>query len=121
MTELFIYIAFGLIVGYDVFAVIWQTKKEGKYGIVTITSVMRRWYKKPLVAFMIGGVFVGHFYLYQYNPFFSEKTSLFVFLGLAISFLIYTLTCQKTKIYSIMSKLAFIPLGVGAIVGSFWK
>lgn len=128
LTIYFIFIAFGLIVIYDIIAVIIQNKKLGiKLGWKTITSVFRRWYdSRPLVAFMTSGIFIGHFYLYQFNKIFSVNISLWIFISLSVLFMIWQIIemirKEKSKIFKIMcGKMAFIPIVLGALIGSFWR
>ncbi len=127
MTEIFIYIAFGLIVAFDVVAVILQNKRESKkIGLTTITSVFRRWFKtRPLVPFMIGGVFIGHFGVYQWNGLLIKKASLIVFLSLSGLFLAWNiiemLKKNKSRLYDLMLKVWLLPMTLGTLVGSFWK
>ena len=124
MTINFIYISFGLIIIYDIVAVILQQKKKyKKIGLVTITTIFRKWYSsKHLIPFMVSVIFIGHFYLYKFNPI-SSKISLWIFISLAliyISIYIYGYI-KKTKLYNLLNKYAIIPMALGSIVGMGWN
>lgn len=127
MTLNFIYLIVFIIIVYDIIAKIIQHKKEGiKLGLVTITSVFRKWFKeKPLVPFMLGGVFIGHFGVYEWNNILPDKISIIVFLILSglmsIYFIIEMLIKQKGKFYNLMCRFWFIPMIIGILIGSFWR
>jgi len=127
MTLNFIYIVFGIIVIYDIIAVIIQNKKAGKkLGWVTITSIFRRWYKeKPLIPYMIGVIFIGHFGMYEWNKLLLPKASIIIFIILAsisgIWFIIEMIRKKKSKLYKIMADFWLFPMTLGALVGSLWK
>lgn len=131
LTLNFIFVVFGITVIFDIIAVIIQNKKEGKkLGWVTITSIFRRWFKeKPLVPFMIGGVFIGHFGVYEWNKLLVEKTSIIIFLILAslitvwfiIEMILTKLKKDNSKVYLICCRLWPMPMTAGILVGSFWQ
>nr|BDD44670.1 hypothetical protein 1 [Legionellales bacterium] len=126
MTVNLIYAVFGLICVYDIIAVIIQNKKSGKkFGVVTITSVFRRWYKGVIVPFMVGGIFLGHFGIYKWNNLLERKTSIIVFLVLSGVFLVWyiieRIRKNKSKFYKVCCDFWPLPMTMGIIAGSFWK
>jgi hypothetical protein len=126
LTLDFIYWTIGVIAVYDIIAVIIQNKKVGKkLGWVTITSIVRRWFKMaPYFPFSVGLVFIGHFGLYEYMHFIPKKISIIIFLSILIPisiwFAIGHFKKTKSKAYQLMCDWWPIPMTIGIIVGSFW-
>lgn len=130
MTEIFIYVTFGIIVIYDIIAVIAQQKYNGKkIGLVTITSVFRGWYNRvPLVPYMVGGVFLGHFGFYRWNTLLPVNVSLWVFIIVSLIIITWCIVNMVrgykgkavSKLYKVFS---FFPVSMttGLIIGSFWR
>ena len=134
VTIKFLLIALRIIAAYDIFAVIWQTVKNGKFGIVTITSILRRWFGndpdwkqkgRPIVPFAIGLIFIGHIGVYRWNNLLQSKISIWIFIVLSIIAIILqiigAIKKEKGKVYLFMCRFWPIPMTIGILVGSFWK
>ena len=113
-AEIFIYIIFGIIVVYDILLGVF--KKD------YITTVFRKWYtSKPIVPFMVGVVFIGHFQTLV------EVSCMPIFLAMSILYLAWWLIMSLTsinigrKFYDINCKYFFIPMVLGTIAGIFWR
>jgi hypothetical protein len=132
LTELFIYIIFFGVVIYDIIAVIYAAKKgpDNKLGLVTITSIFRKWFKsKPIVPYMIGLIFIGHFGVYEWNNILPIKASLIFFIILAVLsgawFIVEIIRTKlkksNSKLYNLLCRVWPVAMIMGIIVGSFWR
>ena len=114
MTSIFIYVIFGIIVLYDIAMVIY--KKE------FITTVFRKWYReKPIVPYMVGVVFIGHFQALV------NVSNVCLFIILSAIYLVWCIIMSGTNIkwtrgwYVVHQKYFFIPMILGAIIGTMWR
>lgn len=123
MTTIFIIIMFAMFIVFDVIVLV-KNKQ-------TITSVMRKWYKTmPLVPFMFGGLFIGHFGLANiWTIPLPKLLSIGIFIGLAVSYMIYCIVqrirdakkIQTGKVWQVSKKIFLLPMILGSIVGWFWS
>ena len=114
MTSIFIYVTFGLIIIVDI--ILLATKKK------TISQIFKKWYKEfPLVPYLVGVIFLGHFQTIIKG----DCIALVIIASLIFitwSFIMYFTKLNFTrKTYNLMAKYFFIPMSIGAIIGSFWR
>lgn len=114
MTTIFIISIFGIIIGYDIWVLV--TKRQ------TISAVFKKWYtSKPIVPYMVGVVFIGHFQTLV------EVSDITLFIMLSCLYLCWYLIMDLTdipwsrKFYNLNCKYFFIPMVSGAVIGSFWR
>jgi len=120
ITLIFIWSVFGIIVLFDVFLLV--TKRA------TITSVFRKWYKEfPLVPYMVGGAFIGHFGVYLWNNLLPLNISLWFFIIVSLIIMIYYIVMYASKLkwsrkfFTVCCRFFFIPMAIGTLIGSFWR
>lgn len=121
-TFIFIVVTFAIIAVVDIYLF-----KSGKR---TITSWFRQWFKTvPLIPYVIGVIFIGHFGVYEWNKLLSEQVSLRVFQVIAVlsvSYFVVEMILERikkktSKFYDIMCDFWPLPMTIGVIVGSFWR
>ena len=114
MTTLFIILIFAIVVIYDIYLLI--AKKQ------VITAVFRKWYKeKPIVPYMVGIVFIGHFQTLV------NISNVPLFIILSAIYLLWCIIMTGTnlqwsrKFYNLNCKIFLIPMALGTIVGTLWR
>ena len=126
-TDKLIYLIFILIVLIDIVLVILQEKQT---GWKTISAVFRRWYHEyPLITFMVGILWLGHFPGWLPMGWLPYTVSLIIFISLSVIYLLWCIwnnLCKNagekySRIYDVFAKHWYIPMILGGIIGNLWK
>lgn len=122
MTTVFIIFMFVVFILFDIIVLLG--------GKRTITSVMRKWYKTmPLVPFIFGVLFIGHFGLANLWPVLIPKTlSIVVFILFSLTYCIWVIVNRvddinghpEGKFWALNKKIFLIPMALGSLAGWFW-